>query len=171
MFPNGGQRTAWVLGVWCLLGAVAEAHGSATRPAAGGNLAFHGDFERVSKAAPPDGWTMWGASRYKDPANYTRDTTRPHGGKACFRIHHPAGTAGYIVSSPTRAIRPGKGKMYVVSFWARTDKPGPSFFRVQGYRSLSPYVGARMPGHSQFQPGRDWTRIPRSAAADTEFSL
>ena len=137
----------------CLPAAAAEPEATAK------NLLYNGDFERVSKAPVPDGWTMWGASRYKDPANYTRDTAGPHGGKACFRIHHPAGTAGYIVSSPSRAIRPRKGMMYTVSFWARTDKPGPSVFGLQAYRSISPYVGARTPGYFSFEAGTEWKRF------------
>jgi len=162
MFPNGVGKGLWVLGAGCLWATAATAATAAdpaTRPAAGENLLFNGDFERATASRPPDGWTMWGASRYKNPANYTRDTTRPHGGRACFRIHHPAGTAGYVVSSPKRAIRPRKGKMYVVSFWARTDQPGASSFGVQGYRSISPYVGARAPGHGQFDAGTEWKRF------------
>ena len=96
--------------------------------AARGRSVLADDFERDTKASPPTGWKMWGAARYKTPANYTRDTTDPHGGKACFRIHHPAGTSGYVVSSPAGAIRPREGMMYTVSFWARADGPGTSVF-------------------------------------------
>ena len=65
--------------------------------AAGDNLVFHDDFEAASTQSPPPGWAMWGAAPYKVPANYTRDTTNPHSGRACFRIHHPANTGGYVV--------------------------------------------------------------------------
>ena len=123
------------------------------------NLVFNGDFEQASKSPVPEGWAMWGAARYKDPRNYTRDTTSPHGGKACFRIHHPTGTAGYIVSSPKHAVRPSKGMMYTVSFWARTDKPGPSKFGLQAYRTISPYVSARTPGFFSFEAAKKWKRF------------
>ena len=66
----------------------------------GNNLIYNGDFELPSLENPPSGWAMWGADKYKIPDNYTRDTVNPHSGKACFRIHHPSGTAGYIVSAP-----------------------------------------------------------------------
>ncbi|MFC1715796.1 hypothetical protein ACFL6S_19160 [Candidatus Poribacteria bacterium] len=82
------------------------------------NLVYNGDFELPAAQDPPSGWTMWGAGKYKIPANYTLDTSSPHGGKACFRIHHPSGTAGYIVSSPEHAIQPQKGMMYTISFWS-----------------------------------------------------
>jgi hypothetical protein len=76
------------------------------------NVVFHDDFEQASTATPPPGWAMWGAEQYKTPANYTRDTTNPHSGQACFRIHHPAKTGGYIVSSPDRAINPKPAMLY-----------------------------------------------------------
>ncbi len=76
---------------------------------AGEKLIPNGDFEMESPQGPPPGWTMWGAAKYKDPKNFTRDTANPHGGKACFRIHHPADTAGYIVSSPEHAVRTKRG--------------------------------------------------------------
>ncbi|MGA2660732.1 MAG: hypothetical protein ABSH34_24865 [Verrucomicrobiota bacterium] len=68
------------------------------------NVVFSDDFETPSLQSPPSGWAMWGAEEFKVPANYTRDTTQPHGGQACFRIHHPANTGGYVVSAPNRAI-------------------------------------------------------------------
>ena len=68
------------------------------------NLIVNGDFESVSSQAPPPGWAMWGEERFKVPANFTRDMDRPHAGKAAFRIHHPAGTYGYVVSAPEHAI-------------------------------------------------------------------
>ena len=90
------------------------------------NLIHNGNFETASSAQPPPGWAMWGARRYKVPANYTRDTTNPHGGAACFRIHHPANTAGYVVTDPKHAVRTRQGMAYTVRVWARTDVPGPT---------------------------------------------
>ena len=102
---------------------------------------------------------MWGAKRYKDPANFALDHNRPHGGKACFRIHHPKDTAGYVVTSPERALRPKKGMAYAVSFWARTDGPGPSLFYLEACSSLKPYRGATSPGRFPFRAERDWKRF------------
>lgn len=120
------------------------------------NLISNGDFETAAPAAPPPGWVMWGAEAYKDPANYTRDTSHPHGGQACFRIHHPANTAGYIVSAPDTAIRTEAGKRYDVSFWARTDRPVPAQFQWTAYESINPYVDAPSPGRYALDVGTEW---------------
>ena len=92
-------------------------------------VVFHDDFEAAAAASPPPGWTMWGSERFKIPANYTRDISNPHSGQASFRIHHPAGTGGYVVSTPDRALRPQPAMRYTVSFWARAEQPGPAQFR------------------------------------------
>ena len=120
------------------------------------NLVVNGDFEQASTSNPPPRWTMWGASKYKIPENYTRDTREPHGGEACFRIHHPAGTRGYVVSAPDSAIRPKQGMMYSVSFWARSDRPGEAMFGWDAYRQLRPFVEAPSPGNFPFSVGREW---------------
>ena len=117
---------------------------------------FQDDFEAAQAASPPPGWTMWGADQYKTPANYTRDTTEPHSGQACFRIRHPAKTEGYIVSSPARAIRPKPAMIYTVSFWARAEKPGQAVFRWTAYRTLKPFADAQSPGSCTFEAGREW---------------
>ena len=122
----------------------------------GENLIYNGDLELPSSESPPPGWTMWGARKYKIPDNYTRDTTSPHSGEACFRIYHPSETSGYIVSSPEHAIRPKRDMMYTVSFWARTDKPGTSIFYFEAYSSISPFVDAPSPGHFLIDADNDW---------------
>ncbi len=125
----------------------------------GRDLVYNGDFELESAESPPPGWTMWGAERYKIPANYVRDTTNPKGGRACFRIHHPAHTAGYIVVSPDRAIRPVTGMMYAISFWARTDRPGAALFGFEVYETVSPFVNAPSPGWFTIDVGEEWRRF------------
>ena len=110
------------------------------------NLIHNGDFETASAVSPPSGWTMWGAQRYKVPANYTRDETVAHRGNASFRLHHPADTAGYIVSSPEHAIRPKPDKVYKVSFYARSDRTGASSFRFTAYESIAPFIDGASPG-------------------------
>lgn len=123
------------------------------------NLVPNGDFELASNRRPPTGWVMWGARRYKVPENYTRDTRNPAGGKACFRIHHPANTNGYVVSTPKRAIPARRGMAYTFSFNARTDRPGPSVFYLEGYESLKPYRDAPSPGRFPFKAERRWKRF------------
>lgn len=117
---------------------------------------YNGDFELESDEAPPPGWVMWGAQAYKDPANYTRDTARPHSGQACFRIHHPTGTRGYIVSDPERALRPEPGRIYAVRFWARSDTPGESAFYFTAYETIRPYRDAPSPGRWTLATGTEW---------------
>ena len=120
------------------------------------NVVFRDDFEEASTTDPPPGWAMWGAQQYKTPANYTRDTTNPHSGQACFRIHHPTNTGGYIVSSPDRAIIPKPAMIYTVSFWARAEKPGQAMFHWTAYRTMNPFVDAPSPGSFKFDVGREW---------------
>ena len=120
------------------------------------NLLFNGDIEAPAPQNPPPGWTMWGAQKYKDPANFTRETANPHGGKACLRIHHPPNTAGYIVSSPDHAIPMKKGMCYTVTFWARAEKPGRAVFGFDAYEGFKPYVSAPAPGSFSVDVGREW---------------
>jgi hypothetical protein len=165
MSSNLRSIVSCVVAGLCLAAGAASAADTTAR----GKVVLSSDFERESRANVPDGWTMWGAQRYKDPANYTRDLSDPHGGKACFRIHHPAGTAGYVISSPSRAVRPRKGMMYTISFWARTDKPGPSRFGVQAYRSIAPYASAMGPGHVAFDVVKKWKRFSYTYHEGWEF--
>ena len=78
-----------------------------------GNLVVNGDFEQPGRIGSPPGRTMWGARRDKVLDHVTCDTPRPHGGQARFRIRHPAGTAGYLVSAPEDAIRSREDMRYV----------------------------------------------------------
>ena len=109
---NRSRVVILVVAIVCTAGGV-----HAARPV------LQSDFEEPSPSNPPAGWTMWGSQKYKTPSNYTRDTRYPHGGNACFRIHHPAGTEGYVVSSPETAIRPTPGMMYTVTFWRAATGP------------------------------------------------
>ncbi len=120
------------------------------------DLIVNGGFEHPSPLSPPPGWTMWGAPKYKIAANYTRDTGQPHGGEACFRIHQPAGTEGYVVSSPDSAIRPKVGMVYSLTFWARADQPGDAVFGWTAYRSVRPFVDAPSPGAFPIRVDRQW---------------
>jgi hypothetical protein len=135
----------------------------------GPNLVYNGDFELDSPDSPPPGWTMWGAQQYKVPANFTRDTAAPHEGKACFRIHHPADTAGYVVSSPEYAIRPRTGMRYDVSFWARTSRPGASQFGITAYATINPFTDAPAPGFFPLDVGAEWKQFAFRADEGWDF--
>ena len=99
---------------------------------------------------------MWGAAKYKDPSHFTRDTQTPHRGMACFRIHHPAQTDGYIVSSPEVAVRPESGMTYTATFWARSDRAGEALFGWTAYRQVRPFMDAPSPGSFPLQVDRQW---------------
>lgn len=123
------------------------------------NLVVNGDFEQPSPSSLPKGWTLWGAQKYKDPANYTRDTDNPHSGAACFRIHHPANSDGYVVSTPATAIRSKPGMMYKASFWARADQPGEAMFGWTAYRKIQPFVDAPSPGSFPIRVDPRWRQF------------
>lgn len=120
---------------------------------------LNGDFEQPAPSNPPPGWTMWGAQKFKTPDNFTPDSDRPHGGKSSFRIHHPANTAGYIVSAPESSLRPKTGMSYTVSFWARSDRPGQAIFGFDGYQQLKPFIGAAAPGLSPITVDNQWKQF------------
>ncbi len=132
-------------------------------------VVFRDDFEAASDARPPRGWAMWGAEPFKVPANYTRDLTQPHRGQACFRIHHPANTRGYVVSSPDRALHPKPAMLYRVSFWARADRPGKAMFQWTAYRTINPFVDARSPGSFSFEPDSGWREFTFSVREGLDF--
>jgi hypothetical protein len=120
------------------------------------NLVFNGDLEATSADSPPPGWVMWGANQYKTAANFTRHADQPHAGAACLRIHHPANTAGYLVSDPAHAITTHKGMRYVVSFWARAAKPGSAVFGLEAYQDLKTFTDAPGPGFFAVNVSTEW---------------
>ncbi|MFC1596751.1 hypothetical protein ACFL5Q_02285 [Planctomycetota bacterium] len=123
------------------------------------NLVVGGDFEQPVSTGLPPGWSMWGAQKHKIAANYTRDTRQPHSGQACFRIDHPAGTEGYVVSSPETALRPKRGMTYSLTFWARSDRPGEAMFGWTAYRTIRPFVNAAAPGFFPIRLDQDWRQF------------
>ncbi len=134
-----------------------------------GKVVFTDGFETPSAQSPPVNWAMWGAQQDKVPANYTRDTTQQHGGQACFRIHHPAQTRGYIVTAPDRAVRPQRGMIYTVSFWARAEKTGKALFQWIAYRSIQPFVDAAAPGSLPCKVDREWRPCTYSVREGLDF--
>lgn len=136
--------------------------------AQGTNLIYNGDFEIAASQNPPPGWEMWGPK--DNPAyNFSRDTENFHGGKAGLRIHHPAGSAGYLISSPANAVKPKKGKVYTLSFWARADKPGKSFSGFLAYEKINPYVDAPAPTYT-FEVSREWKQYSFEIKEGFDFS-
>ncbi|MCL5279320.1 MAG: hypothetical protein M1376_05390 [Planctomycetes bacterium] len=134
-----------------------------------GTVIWADDFETPSTQSPPTNWAMWGAQRDKGPANYTRDATQHHEGQACFRIHHPAKTQGYIVSAPGRAIRPQRGMIYTVSFWARGERASKALLQWIAYRSIDPFVDAPAPGSLPCTVDREWRSYTYSVREGLDF--
>ncbi len=123
-----------------------------------GNLIYNGNFEIPGSQNLPPGWAMWGAAVYQNPANYSLDSSNPYSGKFCLRIHHPAETNGYIVTSPNYALRPRKGKIYTITFYARTNNPGSSLFGFYAYENLKTFIDAPSPGFFPITIDRQWER-------------
>lgn len=123
------------------------------------NIWPHGNFDDASDSRPPKGWTMWGDQKFKNPANYTIDTINSHSGAGCFRLHQPAGTAGYVNMEPSAALHPQIGMMYDISFWARREGSGSSILSVEGYESAETLNGYRNVAERSFYVGKDWSRV------------
>ena len=117
---------------------------------------YNGDLEMSAMTGPPPGWAMWGSQRFKDPKNYTRETTNPHSGSACLRIFHPSGTDGYLVTDPAHAIHPSAGMSYTFTFWARSDKQASASFGYTAYTSIAPFVDGASLGMKEIKLGPDW---------------
>jgi hypothetical protein len=121
------------------------------------NLIQNGDFEQTSNGGVPPGWKVWGGT--SKPGNFARETENPHGGKACFRMHHPRNTSAFAVSSPKHPIKTQPGTAYVVSFWARTDRPGPSVLYFEGFSQIKPYKEVTSPGRFPIAAEKTWKRF------------
>jgi len=150
--------------VWSLLLVI-----SFSAAAAEESLIFSDNFENNSRQSPPPGWTMWGEKKFQVASNFTRDTSCAHDGTASFRIHHPADTRGYIVSSPDRALHPKPAMVYSVSFWARADKPGTAQFQWTAYRTIRPFADAPSPGTFKFDAGGEWKEFAFSIREGLDF--
>ena len=154
MNPLGGRlRRGWLIIFFLVIWFPFLWNGSSAEEV---NLIYNGDFETPASQNLPPGWAMWGPAAYQDPANFTLDSASPRRGKYCFRIHHPAGTNGYIVSSPAYALQPKKRKVYSITFFARTSKPGRSVFGVAAYESLNPFRDAPTPGFFSIDVSQQW---------------
>ena len=146
-----------------LVGIALAARGAET------NFVFHDDFESASTLCPPSGWTRWGNQQHNTAADFVCDTNNAHGGRVCFRIHHPANSAGYIVSSPQRAIHPQHAMTYAVTFWARADKPGESEFKWVAYRTINPFEDWTAPGAFAFNADNKWKEYTFSLREGLDF--
>ena len=133
-----------------LVGLALVAKGAETK------VVFQDDFEAAPAARPPAGWSRWGDQRSNTAADFVCDASDAHNGMNCFRIHHPARSAGYVVSSPQRAIHPQPAQMYTVTFWARADKPGQSEFQWGAYKEVKHFTGWTSSEACRLEVGPTW---------------
>jgi hypothetical protein len=149
---------------------VLAASSSAQNTNAENNLLRFGDFETPSTQNPPPGWVMWGAEQSKNPQNYTRDQNTFHSGAASLRIHHPANTTGYIVTSVRdNALTTKKGVTYQISFWAKADKAGTALFQVQGFSSIEPFADYSSPLNRNIQVSTEWQKFTFPLTESLDF--
>jgi hypothetical protein len=132
-------------------------------------LITNGGFEEPGSAAPPLGWAMWGADKYKIPEHFVRDTSVAHSGQASLRIYHPKDTAGYIVTDPRFALRPKPGTAMEIRFFARSDRPCQARFGVIGYQSIAPFVDAESPLNTTVSVGVQWREFSFQITEGLDF--
>ncbi len=135
------------------------------------DLIRNGGFEDEAVGVPP-GFCMWGPEEFKKPENFTRDTNEPHGGKACFRLFHPANTRGYIISSPfDNVIKWKPNTSYTFSFWGKTDKPGKtSSVSFSTFTSLSPFTSGPSWGDFPLELDKNWKQFSFTFTEGTDFT-
>lgn len=138
--------------------------------AEGVNVWGHGTFDDPADSRPPRGWLMWGDPKHKNPANYTVDTQNPHAGAGSFRLVQPAGTDGYINMDPALAVRPKRGMMYTVTFWARAQGASPveSKLVVEGYASDA-LEGWKDVAQKTFKPTAEWQSVSLTLREGWDF--
>ncbi len=138
---------------------------------AGDNLLANGDFE-TPFATVTDlyrSWSAWGLDVPQVAPGMTRESSDPHGGKACLRVHRPADPRewrGVLVTHPfNNAIETRDATRYTLSFWARSDKRGPMRVAVASYKQLKPPAAGPQVLDRQFDVGTDWRQFEFSFTA------
>jgi len=148
---------------------------SASRIAAAAELLRNGDFEApfTSSAEIEDTWRPWGHDAARTAQALSRDTTNPHGGKACLKFARPAAAnawSGVIVTNPfTNHLAPAPATRYTLRFHARTDRPGPMRVLVLSYRQLKPLVAGPQVASAEFDISETWRECSLSFTASLDF--
>jgi hypothetical protein len=150
---------------------------SAGSMTAADNLLNNGGFEEPFSTIADlgDTWMMHSVEALKDAGHFTRDTDNPHSGQACLRMVRPASPQAWsdvLGTPPGNSLNhPKSGMRYTLSFWARTDRPGPSTLRIQSLRE----VAAKSPGPTvaihEFALDRAWSRHEVSFIGDWDFRV
>ncbi len=143
--------------------------------AAGENLIRNGDFEAPFTTIRDiaDTWTIWGLDPGKKPENFTCETNNPHGGRACmkfFRAGNPQSWCGVLVNTPVKnQLQPQPDQRYTLTFWARTDRPGPSNVLVASYRQIDPCVDGPSIISRKIDVGQEWREFQITFAEGQDF--
>jgi hypothetical protein len=143
----------------------------ATPAYAGDNLLANGDFESPFKTVSDlyRSWAAWGLDVPQVAPGMTSETSNPHGGKACLRVDRPADPRewrGVLVTHPfNNAIETRDATRYTLSFWARSDRPGPIRVAVTSYTQLKPPVVGPQVLDRQFDVGVEWREFQLSFIA------
>jgi hypothetical protein len=143
----------------------------ATPAYAGDNLLANGDFETPFKTVSDlyRSWSAWGLDVPQVAPGMTSETSNAHGGRACLRVHRPADPRewrGVIVTHPfNNSIETRDATRYTLSFWARSDRPGPMRVAVTSYSQLKPPVAGPQVLDRQFDVGAEWHEFQLSFVA------
>jgi hypothetical protein len=143
----------------------------ATPAYAGDNLLANGDFETPFKTVSDlyRSWSAWGLDVPQVASGMTSETSNAHGGKACLRVHRPADPRewrGVLVTHPfNNAIETRDATGYTLSFWARSDRPGPIRVAVTSYSQRKPPVAGPQVLDRQFDVGAEWHEFQLSFVA------
>lgn len=151
------------LGTLIILAAVA---------AAGGEVRIrNGGFEEDAAGGLPPGWQLWGHDAKRDRRDFVVDDAVAHSGRRSLRIRHPRGAHGYIVTAVRDNLIPAQSNCaYVISFFAKTDRPGAAAVRVEGQRPGDPQ-GARTVFEHTFQVGETWQRFTFTVTEGAAFFI
>jgi len=150
---------------------------SAGSMTAADNLLNNGGFEEPFSTIADLGetWRMIGVEALMDARHFTRDTVNPHGGQACLRIVRPAGPQAWsdvLTTALGNSLRhPQSGMRYTWSFWARTDRPGPSMVRIQSFSDVATQTPGPTVAIHEFTLDQTWSRHQVSIVGDWDFRV
>lgn len=131
----------------------------------------NGGFEEEPASGLPPGWQLWGHDAARDRRDFSVDDQTAHSGRRSLRIRHPRGAHGYIVTAVRDNLIPAhSNRTYVISFYARSDRPGAAAVRVEGQRPGDPQ-GARTVFAQTFNPGETWQRFAFKVTEGAAFFI
>lgn len=132
-------------------------------------LLRNGGFEEGPAGGLPPGWQLWGHDDKRDRRDFAVDDAVAHSCKHSLRIVHPQGAHGYIVNAVHDNLIPVQSnRLYILSFYARTDHPGDASVHVEGQQRFNPQ-GARTVFEKRFAVGEAWQRYAFTVTEGATF--